>query len=41
MEPNAEVRRLAGANMDIDLTSPAEAIHWEQNRCPWNATYNS
>jgi hypothetical protein len=31
------LRRLAGANMDIDLaTSPSE-ISWRQDPCPWNA----
>ena len=31
------VRRLDGANMDIDLVTPAGNISWEQDRCPWNA----
>ena len=31
------VRRLDGANMDIDLVTPPGNISWEQDRCPWNA----
>ncbi len=31
-----KVQRLKGANMDIDLATPQEAISWEQDRCPWN-----
>jgi hypothetical protein len=30
------IRKLIGANMDIDLASPVEAISWEQDTCPWN-----
>lgn len=30
------LRRLNGANMDIDLATPPEAIAWAQARCPWN-----
>lgn len=30
------VRRLAGANMDIDLASSQEQIAWQQDKCPWN-----
>jgi hypothetical protein len=30
------IRRLAGANMDIDLATPKERITWEQDSCPWN-----
>ncbi len=28
-------RRLQGANMDIDLVTPAGEIAWEQQPCPW------
>ena len=35
MEPI--IRKLDGANMDIDLTTPSEKIVWEQDVCPWNA----
>jgi hypothetical protein len=31
-----QIRRLSGANMDIDLATPASAIEWTQDRCPWN-----
>ncbi len=31
-----KIQRLKGANMDIDLATPQEAISWEQDRCPWN-----
>jgi hypothetical protein len=27
---------LRGANMDIDLATPAGAISWQQDLCPWN-----
>ena len=30
------VRRLDGANMDIDLATPAGRIQWQQDKCPWN-----
>ena len=30
------VRKLGGANMDIDLATPPDSIQWEQDRCPWN-----
>ncbi len=29
-------RRLNGANMDIDLTTPENDIGWKQDACPWN-----
>ena len=31
-----QIQKLAGANMDIDLTTPAGQIEWPQDRCPWN-----
>ena len=31
------LRRLAGANMDIDLATPPGEISWPQAPCPWNA----
>lgn len=31
------IRKLKGANMDIDLATLHEAIAWEQEQCPWNA----
>jgi len=32
---------LIGANMDIDLATPAGAIGWEQQECPWNRAEGS
>jgi hypothetical protein len=31
-----QIRRLCGANMDIDLATPAGQITWAQDPCPWN-----
>jgi len=31
------MNRLTGANMDIDLATPADQIAWQQAKCPWNA----
>jgi hypothetical protein len=33
---NELIKRLNGANMDIDLATPKDLIAWEQNQCPWN-----
>ncbi len=33
---DATIRKLDGANMDIDLTMPGEDIGWQQDACPWN-----
>ena len=30
------MKKLTGANMDIDLTTPADEIAWQQAKCPWN-----
>ena len=30
------IRKLKGANMDIDPATPQSQISWEQDRCPWN-----
>jgi hypothetical protein len=35
------MRRLSGANMDIDLATPVGAIAWAQERCPWNEAEES
>jgi len=35
------MNRLTGANMDIDLTTPAGRIAWSQARCPWNEAAGS
>mgnify|MGYP006300544617 CR=1 FL=1 len=34
---NSGIKKLSGANMDIDLATPGDAIEWEQDTCPWNA----
>ncbi len=31
-----QIRQLHGANMDIDLATPENAISWQQDKCPWN-----
>jgi len=31
-----QIRRLSGANMDVDLATPPGAIAWAQEQCPWN-----
>jgi hypothetical protein len=31
-----QIRKLKGANMDIDLACPPGSISWEQDNCPWN-----
>ncbi len=30
------IRKLNGANMDIDLTTDSKNISWKQDQCPWN-----
>ncbi|MBI5229621.1 hypothetical protein HY991_05905 [Candidatus Micrarchaeota archaeon] len=35
-----KIRKLKGANMGIDLTTP-QKIHWKQEKCPWNAAENT
>ena len=30
------IRKLHGANMDIDLATPQNMISWEQDKCLWN-----
>ena len=34
------IKKLCGANMDIDLTT-MENISWQQTQCPWNAAEGS
>lgn len=31
-----KIRKLKGANMDIDLATPPRNISWEQDHCLWN-----
>jgi len=35
------IKRLKGANMDVDLATPEGTIAWEQDRCPWNEAENT
>ena len=35
MEENNDIKKLDGANMDIDLVSQ-ENTSWKQMKCPWN-----
>jgi hypothetical protein len=35
------MNKLGGANMDIDLATPADQIAWRQSECPWNAQESS
>ena len=35
------IRKLDGANMDIDLTTNQSDISWKQDVCPWNKDDNS
>lgn len=35
-----KIQKLAGANMDIDLTSK-DQISWRQDQCPWNQSENT
>jgi len=36
MDNNKIIKKLDGANMDIDLTTDQKDIHWGQDNCPWN-----
>lgn len=38
---NKIIKRLNGANMDIDLTTENKDIRWEQDKCPWNEAEDS
>ena len=35
------IRKLDGANMDIDLASDEKDISWKQDQCPWNKFENT
>jgi len=35
------VQKYRGANIDIDLASPAGSIAWQQDKCPWNLAENT
>ncbi len=32
----SKIKKLKGANMDIDLTTDQEDISWKQDECLWN-----
>jgi hypothetical protein len=38
---NKIIRKLDGANMDIDLVTPEDQIVWKQDPCPWNVVENT
>jgi hypothetical protein len=35
------IKKLRGANMDIDLATPPGRITWVQEGCPWNEADNT
>lgn len=35
------VKKLSGANMDIDLCTDKKDISWEQDTCPWNKDHKT
>jgi len=35
MKPS--LKKLDGANMDIDLVTDSKKISWKQDQCPWNS----
>jgi len=35
------IKKLKGANMDIDLTTENKDISWNQDKCPWNEAEKS
>lgn len=35
------IKKLDGANMDIDLATEQENIRWKQDKCPWNEADDS
>ena len=38
---NKIIKKLGGANMDIDLITPEKDISWKQSKCPWNEVENT
>lgn len=36
MDKEKIIKKLEGANMDIDLTTKQKSISWNQDQCPWN-----
>jgi hypothetical protein len=41
MEEDKIIKKLNGANIDIDLTTETKDISWKQDKCPWNKAENS
>jgi len=39
-ENNKIIKKLDGVNIDIDLTTEKEDIHWDQDKCLWNVESN-
>lgn len=37
---NTNIKKLIGANMDIDMFTPIMDASWKQDRCPWNESEN-
>jgi hypothetical protein len=35
------IKKLHGANIDVDLATPKDMIAWEQDQCPWNEAENT
>jgi hypothetical protein len=35
------IKKLVGANMDIDLATSKNVIAWQQDECPWNKVENT
>ncbi|MBL7053562.1 MAG: hypothetical protein ISS02_02825 [Candidatus Portnoybacteria bacterium] len=35
------IKKLDGANIDIDLSTDQKDISWEQDQCPWNKKENT
>jgi hypothetical protein len=35
------IKKLTGANMDIDMATPTGTINWKQDECPWNEAENT
>lgn len=40
-ESDKIIKKLDGANMDIDLVTDSEKIHWKQDKCSWNVAENT
>ncbi|MFC1790658.1 hypothetical protein ACFLZP_04220 [Patescibacteria group bacterium] len=36
MRKDKRIKKLDGANLDIDLVTDSRKISWQQDLCPWN-----